>query len=1255
MTSAWLIDADYFTNPENGRAVIRLWCKDENGIFPHYDHDFEPYFYVIDNYMVSKDLLKKIIPPERDRRPRKVEELTLTVQGKKYLGYKVTVHHPSDVPHFKEYIRDEFACEGKVLEADIPFAHRYLIDNNLACMDGIVINDDSTVERDPREDYPDMDVLVFDCEMLTSVGMPDPDEDPIIVIGCRFNDEVKLISGDKESRVLKQFFDYIRQCDPDIIAGYNQDNFDWPYIYHRAELHNMSIPIGRNGENMSIRNIPKIPGRMNVDLYNIVARTMDEVKVKKLENVAEYLGAGADFATITAKDIYKRWSNYQRDDVLVYSRQDIHNTWGVATELLPMYYELSKILRIPVDDVSRTGKGKHIDWLLMSEAHARGEAIPNIAHAYSKSEGGFVMEPDRGLYENVACLDYASLYPAIMMNFNISPETVVDESYKGEVEVAPEVSHRFRQDRIGLFKEILEKLVARRKEVKKEMIEEEDPSRKKFLDVKQYNLKRLANSVAGDTMLVLKTPEDEIIIESIENFYRRVNDLSGWKCLSVDHDRAVFKPVYAVTRHRPRGAYLIRTGMGDVTATGDHSVMVMKGKSSNRIRNSKFEELASKSVQELDYNDIIAQVNNVELGDHHALLDVCNLLKGEGVFALYIPKSMNLNKHNWLENRIKIINAINAGNTDSYSIRNTTGLYQVTLLDAEKEGIIKFDGRSEARRTNTYKVDERGREYEDLYKSFKHYRESHDYYVLPLERIESPLPTEILSKSFVANERGFARNKIPALIEIDVHFASLLGWYVAEGHVDRQVNARGGVSTRCAISNYNEEVRSEVTTLFERVFNYIPKVCGKQVVCNTSAIALIFKLLCGENAYEKKVADFIFNCTKKTRNAFLDSYIRGDGDKDGKRVTTKSRLLKDGISLLLKERDGVLQNRYESECYRISRRSTTRTGKKILSGDLYGQPPLSIEKVTPPEYVYDLSVEDTENFVTAEGLVLHNSFYGYSGWNRARWYSKECIESITAWGRYFIKSSIEIARDMGFDVVYGDTDSLFITIEGADYNTINKAAEELASKLTEELPILIELEDIYKNILFIEKKRYAGMPYGGSMVVKGLELRRGDWSELTKRVQRQVLERILEKGDFDGAVEIAKKTVRGIKDRKLPLEDYLIYKSLTREIQNYKSVQAHVKAAEYAGSKGYKYVVGSKVPFVITLNSRKRIRDKAFPADLIESFDGDVITDIEGNRMRIDSNYYINKQLLPCILRIVERFGYTEGDLSGVKQMELGI
>ena len=61
---------------------------------------------------------------------------------------------------------------------------------------------------------------------------------------------------------------------------------------------------------------------------------------------------------------------------------------------------------------------------------------------------------------------------------------------------------------------------------------------------------------------------------------------------------------------------------------------------------------------------------------------------------------------------------------------------------------------------------------------------------------------------------------------------------------------------------------------------------------------------------------------------------------------------------------------------------------------------------------------------------LANTMYGVYGYSRFRWYSMECAEAITAWGRDYIKRTIRMAEDFGFHTVYADTDGFYATYTG---------------------------------------------------------------------------------------------------------------------------------------------------------------------------------------------------------------------------------
>lgn len=124
--------------------------------------------------------------------------------------------------------------------------------------------------------------------------------------------------------------------------------------------------------------------------------------------------------------------------------------------------------------------------------------------------------------------------------------------------------------------------------------------------------------------------------------------------------------------------------------------------------------------------------------------------------------------------------------------------------------------------------------------------------------------------------------------------------------------------------------------------------------------------------------------------------------------------------------------------------------------------------------------------------VITNACYGYAGWAGARWYAKEVAESAAALGRDTINKTIAKANSIGLEVIYGDTDSIFVTDN-------RQKVEELVRWAEHELGLEIRREREYVRILFTEAmKRYAGLQRDGSLDIVGLEVVRGDWSNIAR-------------------------------------------------------------------------------------------------------------------------------------------------------------
>ena len=269
--------------------------------------------------------------------------------------------------------------------------------------------------------------------------------------------------------------------------------------------------------------------------------------------------------------------------------------------------------------------------------------------------------------------------------------------------------------------------------------------------------------------------------------------------------------------------------------------------------------------------------------------------------------------------------------------------------------------------------------------------------------------------------------------------------------------------------------------------------------------------------------------------------------------------------------------------------------------------------------------------------VLANSFYGYLGFSPARWYCFACGESTTAWGRAYIKKVIAAANEEKFQVLYSDTDSIFLQLEGRT----KEDALKFRDKINMDLPGLMELdyEGFYPAGIFVSlkagesgaKKKYALIDEKGVVKIRGFETVRRNWSFIAKDVQKEVLNIILKEHDAAKAAAYVKEVIGQMRQNKIPVAKVVIFTQLQKEIAQYESFGPHVAAAQRMQNKGIPVGPGTMLRYVIMRGSGK-IRDR-------------VKLDTEAKQEEYDAEYYINNQIVPSVERIFAAVGLKIDDL----------
>lgn len=521
----WLLDPSYTV--VDGIPEVRLWGVAEDGRrVVVKDRRFRPYFYVLPKGGADLEHLQKQVQAlsSPDSPILSVEPVQRRYLGRPVTVLKVTCQQPPSIPTYREKVKRLNQVED-VLEADVRFYIRYMIDNQVEPCSWHVV-DVKEVERPrglkvdavyeaistprplPPRPPPNLRVLAFDIECYSESGTPKPHKDPVVIISVIASGGVKkqftaLNEDDRE--VLESFASFIKEYDPDIIVGYNSNFFDWPYLITRAKKLGVRLDVSREGTEPqpSVYGHYSIVGRASVDLYNY-AEGLTEVKVKTLENVADYLKVmpKESRTLIEYTELPRYWREPSlRPTLLKYAMEDAESTYGIAEKTLPFLYQLACLTGLPLDQVVAASVGFRVEFHLLRHAFLEGELAPNrIERPYSPYKGAIVLKPKPGIHEKIAVIDFSAMYPHIMIKYNIGFDSYIPpgEEAEGEYFEAPEVKHRFRKHPPSLYRKVLERLLKTRAEIREQM-KGLDPSSPEYiiLDNRQQAVKVLANASYG--------------------------------------------------------------------------------------------------------------------------------------------------------------------------------------------------------------------------------------------------------------------------------------------------------------------------------------------------------------------------------------------------------------------------------------------------------------------------------------------------------------------------------------------------------------------------------------------------------------------------------------------------------------------------------------------------------------------------------------------------------------------------------------
>ena len=406
----------------------------------------------------------------------------------------------SDIKYYENYLYDNSLIVGKYYKIEndtiIPYDLEISDETQLSLKNMLLDKQSDTNLPDPKQfdehvaqwanllnqPIPKIKRVSMDIEVESEVGrIPDPKtaEKKITAVGFEGSDGlkqvfilrrsgidegvnellpgVKIIFYDetKEKEMVLDTFELIEKYP--LLITYNGDGFDLPYLYNRANR--LGIDRQKNPLYM-MRDSATLTDGVHLDLYRTMSNRAFQIYAFgqkysdfSLNSVAKGLlgekkiDYGVELGNLT---LYQT-ANYCQNDARI-----TYNLTGFNNDLLMnLLIVISRIARMPIDDISRMGVSQWIRSLLYYEHRQNGILIPRRQELDNRSSdvsndaiikdkkfrGGLVVEPQVGIHFDVTVMDFASLYPSIIKVKNLSYETVRCSHDECKKNTIPQTNH----------------------------------------------------------------------------------------------------------------------------------------------------------------------------------------------------------------------------------------------------------------------------------------------------------------------------------------------------------------------------------------------------------------------------------------------------------------------------------------------------------------------------------------------------------------------------------------------------------------------------------------------------------------------------------------------------------------------------------------------------------------------------------------------------------------------------------------------
>ena len=548
------------------RTIVELWCRTRSG------HSVTLLVEGLRPYMVVAQPGRPQPASEAasglDFLRDMAEVVDVTPIGDKWTPvgqkphWRVEATQPYVVPRLRKRIQNSW----EVTSADILFVQRLLLDCDLGphivargevlwasdrapaeCRDNNTDDRDTAAGRIAKAGgsglYPTD--MVVSCT-LEDLAKAEPFRTPFVSFSFDLETSIKsnrilcaaaVIDRDgerseytfrgEEGDIMEGLTSLVRSEDPDIITGYNIDNFDLPRMEERADVlagrSKMEAAVlygwGRvpmlQSENKRLfpsrqqNRVWRIPGRIPLDAWWQARQTLKPQR-ESLSYVSKLLWPEDEDKhklDIDASQMDREWAE-RPDEVLEYCVRDTVLPLDILGHLQSVARKeaLASVSLTTVETASVGTTSQWIDSLVIRLADRSNVAVPTTNSGPRRRDqiaGGYVHEVDAGISPWVVVLDFKSMYPSIMIANNICSTTLVrDDSTDGSYNISPTTQTRYRSkdERVGLVPHLLEQLMQSRDKHKAALTAARaagDEAEAFLQDQLQYAIKILMNSFYG--------------------------------------------------------------------------------------------------------------------------------------------------------------------------------------------------------------------------------------------------------------------------------------------------------------------------------------------------------------------------------------------------------------------------------------------------------------------------------------------------------------------------------------------------------------------------------------------------------------------------------------------------------------------------------------------------------------------------------------------------------------------------------------